>query len=172
MDINIISIISSAYAAFLQSAFFFYLKIFSAIVSFLLFIDIILLFSKRIRTDLRMVIYGSPVMRFKKSVYNVRWQATKGRLEEGSVASSKIALIEADKMLNEALGKLGYIGKDTEEKISHIGRGQLVAVDELKQVAELHRTILDDPTHETSLEELRSALGVYERVFKGIELID
>ena len=120
MDIDIFGAISSVYSGFLQSAFFYYLKIFSAVVSILLFIDVVLLLSKRVGTDMRIALYGMPASRFKKAKYIPRWEAIKGRLAAGSVAGGKIAIIEADKMLDEALGKLGFTGKSASEKISSI----------------------------------------------------
>lgn len=168
MDTGIVSV----YNSFLQSAFFHYLKIFSAFVSILLFIDIILLFSKRIRTDVRMALYGTPSSRFKKSKYIPRWEAIKSRLVTGSVAGGKIAIIEADKLLDEVLGKLGFVGKNASEKIETIKSGQLVGIDDLQDARSLYHKIMEDPAHEASLEEIKLALLAYERFFRGIEMID
>lgn len=172
MDIDIFGAITSAYNSFLGSAFFHYLKIFSAIVSVLLFVDVVLLLSKRVGTDLRIALYGMPTSRFKKAKYIPRWEAIKSRLAAGSVAGGKIAVIEADKMLDEALGKLGFTGKNASEKISAIKSGQLVGVEELRETRALYHKIMEDPGHEASLEEIKVALSMYERFFRGIELID
>jgi len=172
MDIDIFGIVSSAYNGFLQSAFFFYLKIFSAFISVLLFIDVVLLISKRLRTDIMIALYGMPTGRFKKSKYIPRWEAIKSRLASGSVAGGKIAVIEADKMLDEALGKLGFSGKNSNEKMEAIKAGQLAGVEELRNTRILYGKIMGDPGFETSLEEIKSALSDYERFFRGIEMID
>lgn len=172
MDVGIFGALSSAYNSFLHSNFFFYLKIFSAFVSILLFIDVILLLSKRVRTDLMIALYGMPTGRFKKAKYIPRWEAIKGRLAAGSIAGGKIAIIEADKMLDEALGKLGFAGKNVGEKIATIKPGQLVGVGELQNTRVLYHKIMEDPGHEASLEEIKSALAMYERFFRGIEMID
>ena len=171
MEADIISIISNAYQSFLKSDFFYYLKILSAFVSILLFIDIILLLSKRVRTDLRVALYGAAGVRFKKAKYNPRWEAIERRLEEGSVASGKMALIEADKMLDEALGILGYAGKDTTEKIGNIKPGQLVGIAEVRNIHEFYRRIVDDPSYDASLDEIKAALSAYERLFRGVGMI-
>jgi hypothetical protein len=164
--------IYSVYLAFLGSSFFFYLKIFSALISTILLIDIILLMSKRIRTDIRFAFYGTPSMRFKKSKYIPLWDSVQARLAEGSIASGKLAIIEADKMLDEALGKMGYAGRNTEEKISKVKPGQLVGIDEVRNIHHLHDMILEDPTHEASPGEIRNALDAYERVLRGVGMID
>jgi hypothetical protein len=172
MDFDIFNIFFSIYQSFLQSNFFYYLKIFSAFVSIILFIDIILLLSKRIRTDWRMALYGTPVMRFKKSKYNVKWEAVEKRAAEGSVSGAKIALIEADKMLDEILGKLGYAGKDAEEKVKNIKPGQLVGMEDMKETQLLRNKIIENPAYEANFSEIKSALAVYKRVLRGLEALD
>ncbi|HBB36645.1 MAG: hypothetical protein UX02_C0001G0009 [Candidatus Moranbacteria bacterium GW2011_GWC1_45_18] len=172
MDVDIFGALSSAYNDFLQSTFFYYLKIFSAFVSVLLFIDVVLLLSKRARTDIMIALYGMPTSRFKKAKYIPRWESVKNRLASGSVSSGKIAIIEADKMLNEALEKFGFSGKDADEKIGKIKPGQLVGIEEIRNARILFHKIMEDPGYESSLEELKSALEMYERFFRGVEMID
>jgi len=172
MDIDIFGALPSAYNSFLQSAFFHYLKIFSAFVSILLFIDVVLLLSKRVRTDIMIALYGMPTSRFKKAKYIPKWEAIKSRLAAGSVAGGKIAIIEADKLLDEALGRLGFVGKNASDKIEAVKPGQLVGVEELRNVRSLYHKIMEDPGHEASLEEIKLALLAYERFFRGIEMID
>jgi len=172
MDTDIFGALASAYNGFLHSTFFFYLKFFSAFISILLLIDVIFLLSKRIQTDIMIALYGVPTSRFKKSKYVLRWEAIKNRLTEGSVASGKIAIIEADKMLDEALGKLGFAGKTAGEKIKNIKPGQLIGIEELQSTRNLYYKIIEDPGYEVSLEEIKTALAAYERFFRGIEMID
>lgn len=172
MDTDIFSAISSAYQSFLESNFLFYVKIISAFVSILLFIDIILLLNRRIKTDWRISLYGSPAARFKKSLYNPKWEAIKKRLEEKSVASGKLAVIEADKLLNEALGIMGIAGIDLTEKLDAVKPGRIVGIADVKVAHSLSLKIKEDPTYETGLDEIRTAIATYERVFRGIGMID
>lgn len=172
MEFNILNGIYSAYQVFLTSSFFYYLKILSAFVSVILLIDIILLMSKRVRTDIRFALYGTPAMRFNKSKYIPRWDAIQQRLLEGSIVGGKLAVVEADKMLDEALGKLGYAGKNTDEKIEKVKPGQLVGIDELREIHALHQHIIEDPTHDASLAEIKHAIDAYERVLRGAGMIE
>ncbi|MDD5490008.1 MAG: hypothetical protein PHP25_05020, partial [Candidatus Moranbacteria bacterium] len=63
-------------------------------------------------------------------------------------------------------------GKNAGEKIRTIKPGQLVGVGELQDTRTLYHKIMEDPGHEASLEEIRAALSMYERFFRGIEMID
>jgi hypothetical protein len=165
------SIFSSIWNAPGQSDFFFWIKVVAGFVTAVLLIANILLLSKRIRTDVRTALYGVGAPRVKKSKYAPRWERIRNRLDEKSLASAKLALIEADKILDEVLGKLGYAGSDTVEKVSNIKTSQLVGIEGLREVQTLHRRIIDDHAHETDIEELRAAVLVYERVLKGLEII-
>lgn len=172
MELDIGSFFSSFWSSFSQSSFFFYLKVIAAFAIVVLLVADILLLSKRMRTDLRVALYGSGTPRLKKSKYFSDWENIKRRLDEGNTASGKMALVEADRMLDEILGKLGYAGKDAEEKIQNIKPGQLVGIEDIKETQILCDRIIENPAYKASLEEIKAALGVYERVFRGLEIIE
>ncbi len=172
MDTDITTVIANAFQTFLKSNFLYYVKIISAFISVILFIDIILLMNRRIRTDLRISFFGTPAARFKKSKYNPRWEAVKKRLEEKSVASGKLAVIEADKLLGEALDTMKKTGKDTSEKLEAVKPGQMVGLPDVKEAHALVQSVREDPTFEVDLEKIKTAIASYERVFRGIGMID
>jgi len=163
---------SSFWTAFSQSNFFFWVKIVAGFAVAVLLVADILLLSKRMRTDLRAALYGSVVHRLKKSGYASNWENIERMLAEGSIASGKIAFVEADRMLDEVLGKLGYTGKDAEEKVQSVKPGQLAGIEDIRETQALHNKIIEDPSYKASLEEIRAALEVYERVFRGLEIIN
>lgn len=172
MDFTSFGSISSFFRTFSESDFFFFVKLISGFAIAVLLIADILLLSKRVRTDMRIAVYGSGSPRLKKSKYMSRWESISKKLDDKSVASGKVAIVEADKMLDEILGKLGFSGKDTEEKITQVKSGQLVGIQEMREIHSFHKKIVDDPTYETSLNEIKTALAAYERVFRGLSLID
>ena len=64
------------------------------------------------------------------------------------------------------------VEKDADEKIGKIKPGQLVGIEEIRNARILFHKIMEDPGYESSLEELKSALEMYERFFRGVEMID
>jgi len=172
MDTGIMNAISSAWSAFLASSFFFYFKIFAGFVTAILLIADILLLSKRIQGDIKIAVYGAKVPSLKKSVYTKRWESIKNRIDEGSVSSAKVAVIEADKMLGEVLEKVGYKGKDTAEKIAAVKPGQLIGIDEVNESHAIFKRIVQNHSFEIEHSELHRVLGSYEKVFRGLELLD
>lgn len=172
MDINIFSVSQFVWQAFAASGVFHYIKIIASFIIAILLIADILLISKRVRGDIKIAFYGAKVPSLKKSKYVQRWESIKGHLTEGSVSSAKVAVIEADKMLGETLEKIGHKGQDTGERIATIKPGQMIGIEEAGESHEIFKKIVQDPAYEISLDEIRSVLDGYEKVFRGLELLD
>ena len=138
----------------------------------ILLIADILLISKRIRGDIKVIAYGAKIPSLKKSKYAERWEAVKKRIEEGSVSSGKMAVIEADNMLGEVLKEIGYSGKDTNERISQVKAGQLAGIEELTEARRIYKGISEDPSYKIGVDKIKETIGAYEKVFRGLELLE
>ena len=165
MDINIITIFQNFWSAFSQSSSFNYLEMLAGFIIAVLLIADILLLSKRVRTDVTVAIYGANVPKFKKEKYRERWGNIMKRVEDDGISCGKFALIEADRLLGEVLGKVGYQGKDVTEKLGEIPAGHLIGVSEVTAAHNISEQVLLDPTHELHLDEIKEALAGYEKFF-------
>jgi len=172
MDINIFAIIKSLWQAFVASSFFVFLKSFGVFAFAILLIANILLLSKRMRSDWRLAFRGSNVPPLKKSKYAEFWERVKKNAASGDPARAKIAVIEADKMFGETLEKIGYKGKDAGERLELVKPGQLIGLNEARQAREVFKKIVRDSGRKTGTEEIEAALEGYEKVFRGLELLD
>lgn len=172
MDINIFSIIQSIYNALLTSSFFHFLKSFGAFAFAILLIANILLLSKRLQGDWKVAFYGAKVPGLKKSKYTEQWEHINSDVASGDMAKAKIAMIEADQMFSETLEKIGYKGKDTAEKIALVKPGQMIGLEEAKQAHEVFKKVVRNAKYEVDISEIQTALGGYEKVFRGLELLD
>jgi|GEM_PF-892391 len=172
MDINIFAIIKSLWQAFIASSFFVFLKSFGAFAFAVLLVANILLLSKRLRSDWRVAFRGTNVPPLKKSKYMELWEHIKNDAASGDSAKAKIAVIEADRMFSETLGKIGYKGKDAGEQIAAVRPGQLVGLDGAKLAHETFKKIVRNGKHKIDVSEIEAALAGYEKVFKGLELLD
>jgi len=172
MDINIFAIIKSLWQVFAHSSFFSFIKILAGFIIAILLIADILLLSQRIRGDWKVAFYGAKVPGLKKSKYTEKWESIKKSAESEDVSKAKIALIEADQMFGETLEKIGYKGKDTGERIDGVKPGQLIGLEEVKFSHEVFKKIVRNSGHEISSPEIQAALGGYEKVFRGLELLD
>jgi len=172
MNINIFAIFQSLFSGFAHSSFFGFIKILAGFIIAILLIADILLISKRIRGDWKVAFYGAKVPDLKKSKYAQKWESIKENVESGDMSKAKIAMIEADQMFGETLEKIGYKGKDTGERISAVKPGQLIGLEEAKFSHEIFKKIIHSSSHEMNIVDIQAALGGYEKIFRGLELLD
>ena len=172
MNIDIFAIFQSAFDSFAGSSFFHFIKILAVFVIAILLVADILLLSQRIRGDWKVAFYGAKVPGLKKSKYAEKWEEIERNAESGDASKAKIALIEADQMFGETLEKIGYKGKDTGERIAAVKPGQLIGLEEAVQAREIFKKVVRNSGHGISPEEIQAALAGYEKVFRGLELLD
>jgi len=172
MDINIFTIFQTFYKAFTASSFFHFIKILALFIIAILLIADILLISKRIQGDWKVAFYGAKVPGLKKSKYMERWETIQKNVQLGNVSNAKIAVIEADQMFGETLERIGYKGKDTGERIAAVKPGQLIGLEEAIHSHNVFKKVVRNSGHEINVEEIQEALTGYEKVFRGLELLD
>ncbi len=91
-----------------------------------------------------------------------KWAKIKERLTIGTESEAKLAIIEADDLLNNILKEMGFVGTTLEEKLEKITTDVLSNLKELKEAHNLRSNIIHDPTYRLELEEAKRALRVYE----------
>jgi len=172
MDINIVAIAQSFFRALAASSFFHFIKILAGFIVAILLVADILLLSKRIRGDWKVAFYGAKVPDLKKSKYAEKWEKIKKNAESQNMPKAKISMIEADQMLGEILGKVGYGGKDTGERLATVKPGQLIGLEDAIQSHDIFKKIVRNSGYDIGFVEIQAALGGYEKVFRGLELLD
>lgn len=171
MDIDIFAIFRNLAKAFIASSFFSFLKFLGAFAFVILLIADILLLSRRLKGDWKVALYGANVPPLKKTKYQKFWERIKSNVASGDLSKAKIAVIEADKMLGETLELIGYKGKDTGEKIAAVRPGQLVGIEEARQAHDIFKKIVHS-RYKIGTREILTALEGYEKVFRGLDLLD
>ncbi len=99
------------------------------------------------------------------------WESISARLETGSEAEYKLAVIEADAMLDKALYRLGFLGDTLPARLEKITAIAIPNIDELKIVHQTRDNIVHDPNFILSLDQARRTLAVFEQTFKTLDLI-
>lgn len=107
--------------------------------------------------------YGFPKMRR-------RWQRIMRRLDTGSESEYKLAIIEADALLDEMLKKMKLAGETTDERLQKITPFMISNVEELKISHQVRNSIVYDPDYRLGPSEARRALLVYQKTFEELDL--
>lgn len=99
-----------------------------------------------------------------------QWAKVLKRLETGKEADYKLAVIEADGLLNDILKKMGYKGETMAKILEQLDATILSNIEQIWEVHKIRNKIVHDPDYGLSLEQARKILGIYEKTFRTLEM--
>ena len=99
------------------------------------------------------------------------WQKIKKLFLKGDQTSLKLSLIEADRLLDEALTSMGIEGESLEEKLNQLSIKEFPEVEELKYAHFIRKKISEDKNYSLSKKEAQALLSLYENFFRSFDLI-
>ena len=91
-----------------------------------------------------------------------QWLRVKARLDTGMESEYKLAVMEADSILDETLAKMGFSGKSLGERLEKLSAASLSNIDDVKRIHAIRNNIIHDPNYRLSLDDARKAIEVYE----------
>ena len=97
------------------------------------------------------------------------WRKIAARLDTGLESEYKLAVIEADNMINETLKRMGYGGESLGERLEKLTAATLPNIEEIKEAHQVRSNIIHDPNYRLSLDEAKKALDIFEKVFRNLE---
>ena len=163
---NIITLITSP-------VFLFYLKIIFIIIGIILFGAVVFFLLKNnwlkryFLEDFVEVISYRP---FGAKKTFKQWNKIGKKLEAGKKADYKMALIEADSLLESILKRMGYKGDNMRELLEQIDAKTLPNIENVWQAHKLRNNIVHDPDYELNLDEAKRMFQIYEQAFRDLEM--
>jgi len=104
--------------------------------------------------------------------YSVKaWATIKKRLKTKDPAQIKMALIEADKILDEILKAGAYPGENIEERLSHLTPEKITNCSELLEAHKIAARAKEED-FKITFEEAVNVLKVYQQSFREFGLIE
>ncbi|MDP2967548.1 MAG: hypothetical protein Q8N87_04040 [bacterium] len=97
------------------------------------------------------------------------WKKIAVRTDTGLESEYKLAVIEADNMLDEILKKMGYGGESLGERLEKLTAATLPDIEGIREVHQVRNNIIHDPNYKLSLNETRRLLDIFEKAFKDLE---
>lgn len=166
--------ISDGRVVFVGYQYIFYLKlllIFISVFSTFLIIDFLYrLFAIRkeeMAWELEQVLKNVPA----KESENERWKAVENLLISTNESDWKLAVIEADKMLDELLIILGYQGESLGDRLLSIEKGDMQTLDDAWEAHKYRNRIAHETGMQVSEREAKRILGLYKKVFQEYKFI-
>ena len=161
---------------FNQSGLFLVIKIMLGIYVVVLFVDIVLLLIKRgVSGNMREMFLGMDIPReitSKKSLMQKKWQEIKGKLASENGNDYKLAVIEADSLIDDFVRRLGYKGETFGERLDNIPDNQIVNIGGMKEAHEVRNQIVHDENFVLTREETEHVLGHFEELLRSFQILD
>jgi len=99
------------------------------------------------------------------------WNKIIKRLEAGSEPELKMAIIEADDLLDACLKRMGFIGQSLEEKLSKLTSATVSNLDEVYAANKVRNNIVHNPDYRLSQDEAKASLEAYQRAFNSLQIL-
>lgn len=159
------------YQAFTGTTFYFVLKIILIIYVTILLVDIILLIylsgpQKRLRAQLRGA--NVPISKKKKQK---EWKIVKNRLNSNNENQYKLAILEADHLVEKALEDKGYNGDNFSEKISQVPQHFSSRIGLVNQSHQLRNDIIRNDGAVIAKDQAEEAVEAFEGFLKALDIL-
>ncbi len=99
------------------------------------------------------------------------WEEIKKNANHEKEAERKLSIIEADDMVDNILGQLGYQGQDLIEKLEGLNKDIIPLIEELKEAHRIKRDLVYDPNKSIDKKETERLIGYYEETIKDLQII-
>lgn len=117
-----------------------------------------------------MVLGGKRRHQFNVEEYQTRWLKIENSLEKGNERSYRLAVIDADKLVDKALKEMGLPGQSMGERLKKIG-DKLPDIQKLWYAHKLRNQIVHESDFSISYEEARRALMAFRQTLKNLGAI-
>ncbi len=152
------------------SVAFIILKIVGWLVSLLLAILAAILLS-RADADwwLRERMYATQISYGKTE--DKKWEQIKARLKKGDEANLKLAVIEADNILDDIFKRMGLPGSKMEERMDQIQPHEMKSIDGVRDAHRVRNLIIHQPSYQLSQSAAEQAIEYFEAALKELEYL-
>ncbi len=139
---------------------------------FLLLIFFVLLKSKRL--SYRFIEDIDEFIKFKPHEINKlakNWKLINKKIETGIESEYKLAIIEADVMLEDVLKRMGHTEETIEKKLNATTSSEIENIEEIKEARKVRNNVVYDPDFELTLDKTKETLKVYEKTFRNLNVL-
>ena len=99
------------------------------------------------------------------------WNRTKARLDTGLEAEYKLAVIEADAMVDDILKRMGYGGETLGERLDRLTTASLPNLEQARAAHQTRNNIVHDPDFKISREEAEGNISLYEKALRDLNAL-
>lgn len=101
---------------------------------------------------------------------NKKWKKIREK-SRTSEAEARLAVIEADTLLEDTLKRMGFKGQFLKERLETLTVDILENVKQVKRANEIRQKLVDDPSYYLDLESAHKVLDVYEKALENLQVL-
>ncbi len=106
-----------------------------------------------------------------KDIILLAWEKIKNRMATMRESEYKLAIIEADKLFDMLLEKMGFKGKDMNARLSQIDSSQLQSVQGVWESHKVRNMLAHDTNYHISFTDAQRVIANYERAFEELGIL-
>ena len=100
-----------------------------------------------------------------------KWEGIEKDLEKGTEPEMKLAVVEADSLLDNVLRIMGYDGKDMTSRLEKINTNIIEDLEDLKKYHKIYSNIIHDPTYRLDSKLAEEALKAYRKALVDLDAL-
>ncbi len=100
-----------------------------------------------------------------------KWEEIEKYFKKGTEPEMKLAIVEADSLLDNILKVMSYGGKDLTSRLEGINTNILENLDDVKKYHKIYSNIVHDPTYRLDFKMAENALKVYRDALVNLDAL-
>ena len=104
-------------------------------------------------------------------LFQERWGGIMGRLESPHEAEWKLAVLEADKLVDDAMAHAGFSGGTFGDRLTAIAPGTLASLDGLWWAHKVRNRLVHEVDYFLRYTEARQAIGYFQQTLEELRLL-
>lgn len=114
---------------------------------------------------------GGSLKDIKAPAKNERWEKIKQKMDSENPSDWNVAIIDADKILDEMLVSMGYQGENLGERLKAVESSDFLTLNEAWEAHKIRNQIAHEDSFVLTKREAKAAVSKYEQVFKEFNYI-
>ena len=100
-----------------------------------------------------------------------KWKEIENYFKKGTEPEMKLAIVEADSLLDNILRVMSYKGKNLTSRLDGINTNILENLDDVKKYHKIYSDIVHDPTYRLDFQIAEEALEVYRKALVNLDAL-
>lgn len=153
----------------------YFIKLISGLISFVLFVGIVILGVKTQKfwerfANIATAVEGVREIQVKGKIIK-KWEEIMAKSKSHIESDWKIAVVEADKFMDDLIKQIGFKGRDMGERLKQVNPSQISNINEIWQAHKIRNNLVHDPNFKITYGDAEFVVKTYEKTLKELELI-